>query len=105
MEEWVKDLAPEELPEPYRKLSGMIGMEPTLTLAELYQGTAVYFTKLDGVLQMVRNRRIKQEFDGGNHKDLARRYNLTETWIRQILADSGHDDRQTSLFEQQECAI
>lgn len=96
---WVKDITPELLPEPYRKLSEEIGIENVIILTEKFQGTSVYFPKLDGLLKSLRDRQIRDEYNGDNVKDLARKYGLTEVWIRSILAECPVESNQINLFE------
>lgn len=98
IDSWMKDIDPDMLPEPYRRLSKSLGVETAIKLAMEYQGTTVYFAKLDGFIKTIRNSRIREEFDGSNTSELAIKYNLTEVWIRQILADIMPDERQGSLF-------
>ena len=98
-EEWMDEVKVEDLPSCYREMVELIGFESTLKLANKFQGTGFYFHKLDSAIQEVRNKRIKAEFTGSNHKELARKYRLSEVWIRQILADQGVDENQLSLFE------
>jgi Mor family transcriptional regulator len=95
---WIDDITADMLPEPYRKLCGIIGIANIISLAELFQGTTVYFPKLDGIIKMIRNSKIREEFDGGNVTELAIKYNLTEVWVRQILQDMIPDDNQGTLF-------
>ncbi|HWP96430.1 MAG TPA: Mor transcription activator family protein [Syntrophomonadaceae bacterium] len=98
-QEWVKEIQSELLPEPYRKLSEEIGVENVLVLAEEFQGTSVYFPKLDGLLKSLRDHRIRDEYNGHNGKDLARKYGLTEVWIRSILNECPVESSQMNLFE------
>lgn len=90
MQEWLKDLAAEmtieSLPESYQDLAQIIGIEATLQLSEYLGGTRFYFRKIDGLLMDKRDERIRKDFTGFNHGELARRYGLTETRIRDILA-------------------
>ena len=34
----------------------------------------------------LRDKKIRQEFDGSNHKTLAKKYGVTEAWCRKIIA-------------------
>ena len=34
---------------------------------------------------------LKEEFDGSNYKELALKYGLTETWIRNIVLDKAKE--------------
>lgn len=85
--EWMNEIDSTDLPQPYRDLAYLIGMENTLKVADKFSGTAIYFPKLDAVLRKVRDGKIKEEFRGDNYKELARKYGLTEVWVRQILAE------------------
>ncbi len=98
LQPWISEVTPEMLPEPYRKLCGLIGILNIIKLAEVFQGTTVYFPKLDGTLKTIRNSQIREEFDGGNVTELAIKYSLTEVWIRQILQDLIPDSDQGVLF-------
>ena len=98
-QDWVKEIQAELLPEPYRKLSEEIGIENVIVLADEFQGTSVYFPKLDGLLKSLRDHRIRDEYTGNNVKDLARKYGLTEVWIRSILQENPVESNKINLFE------
>jgi Mor family transcriptional regulator len=99
-EPWIKEIAAEmtadALPDEYQHIAGIIGVEATLNLSEYLGGTRFYFRKLDGLLMDKRDERIKKEFTGFNHIELARKYKLTETRIRDILRGKS---QQTDLFK------
>lgn len=99
VEEWMREISSDILPEPYKRISSLIGLENTLILANEFQGMNVYFAKLDSTIKSVRDRRIREEYNGNNMKDLARRFGLTETWIRQILSENPVESNQINLFE------
>ena len=96
-EEWTRELQPEDLPQPYRRIASLIGMEATLTLARDYAGAAIYFPKLDSALRAIRDRRIRAEYTPYNVRKLAHRYNLTDDWVRKI-AREGQSDGQMDIF-------
>lgn len=93
MEIWSKNLKPEELPEPYKEMAKNIGIENTLKLVDLYQGAAIYFPKIEKVLIKIRDKNIRKEFNGGNYKELAIKYGLTERWIREIVSSNVLDNQ------------
>jgi Mor family transcriptional regulator len=97
--EWYEEINPDELPEPYKDMAKVIGMKHTIDLAKMYQGTGFYLPKLDSVLNRIRDKKIKSEFNGGNYKELAIRYGLTERWVRQIVDTSEVIDNQLNLFD------
>ena len=94
---WINDITLEQLPQPYETIAREIGVANTLKLASMYQGTGFYFPRLDGVLSEMRNKRIREEFNGSNHKELARKYELTERWIYEIVTQNV-DENQISFF-------
>lgn len=96
-EEWLKEINSDMLPNPYSEISKMIGLDNTLKLVEKYQGTAIYLPKLDITLRKIRDKKIKDEFNGSNHRELAHKYGLTEVWIRQIIAEPEPD--QMNIFD------
>lgn len=96
---WINELKPEELPEPYCTIMTNVGIENTLKIIELYQGTGVYFPKVESMLNKIRDRNIRREFNGGNYKELAIKYGLTERWIREIV-HANMLENQTTLFDQ-----
>lgn len=81
------DIQFEDLPEPYDMLAEKFGISVALEMAKLFSGERVYFLKYEAVERPLRNKKIKSEFNGYNFKELARRYNMTEMGIRQIVAD------------------
>ena len=83
--ELLRDIRIEELPEPYCAIAELIGIEAALKLAETFGGTSLYFAKLDTLLAIKKYEKIKTEFTGFNHRDLAIKYNYSESRIRQIL--------------------
>ena len=53
---------------------------------------ALPFTlKIESLEKTVRDELIKEEFDGSNYKELALKYGLTETWIRNIVLDKAKE--------------
>jgi len=99
MNELSKGLKAEMLPEGlYRDIAEAIGPENFVKLAEIIGGATVYIPKADSLVRPVRDARIKGEFNGYNHLDLAKRYNVTERWVRQICGE-GNVEGQLSLLE------
>lgn len=96
------DVQLEDLTPEYREIAEVIGLASALALVESRGGEKIYVPKAEMVSRHARDRKIRSEFDGGNYRELARRYHLTETWVRQIVAatSTGVDviDRQLKLF-------
>ena len=82
---WLKQIRPDDLPEVYQEMAAVIGVEATVTLAQNFAGTSVYFPKLERALLSLRNAAIQREFDGANVKLLSRRWNLSARHVRHIV--------------------
>lgn len=99
MNELAKDLKIEMFPEGmYKDIAEAIGPESFYRLAEVVGGATIYIPKPDSLTRPVRDARIKEEFNGYNHLELAKKYGVTERWVRQICGD-GHLEGQISMSE------
>ena len=67
-------------------------------LTELNGGSTIYLQKPESVLRPVRDAHIKAEFNGYNHPELARKYGVTERWVRQLCGE-GKLEGQMSLLD------
>lgn len=94
-----------DLDEEQKKIAALIGMDEFRSLVRAFNGTSIYIPKIESMEKTVRDRRIKAEFDGGNYRELALKYGLTETWIRNIVVEKVKELRsrqiegQMSLFD------
>lgn len=99
MNEFINELTPDMIPEGImREIAEKIGIENFIKLAELIGGTTFYLPKADAILRPIRDQKIKQDFNGYNHIDLAKKYNLSERWIRNICGE-GFTEGQITLFD------
>lgn len=83
--------------ELYTQIAEAIGIENFYKLAETVGGETVYIPKPESLVRPVRDARIKAEFNGYNHAALAKRYDVTVRWVRQLCGD-GHPEGQLDLF-------
>lgn len=98
MEDLSKSLTLEMLSaELYKQIAEAIGTDNFYKLAEVVGGTTIYIPKPDSLTRPVRDARIKEEFNGYNHLELARKYGVTERWVRQ-LCGPGQTEGQLDLF-------
>lgn len=81
------NLTLDDLDADQRELAECVGIEAYKNLVQTYAGSYVYVCKEDTITSELRNRIIKQEFNGYNYLELARTYNLSERTIRNIVAD------------------
>lgn len=97
MDDLSKDLTLEMLPETYQQIAEAIGTENFYKLAEVIGGATVYIPKPESLVRPIRDGRIKEEFNGYNHPLLAKKYGVTERWVRQLCGD-GHTEGQLDIF-------
>lgn len=81
----MKELTLNELDEKNNEIAKIIGIDNLLLLCEYFGGTRLYINKLDHVTAILRNRKIKEEYNGYNSQQMVRKYNLTENQIQRIL--------------------
>lgn len=82
---WINSSHLSKFPQEYQLVAEVIGFDSMLKLAESYQGQGIYFPRLNKVFQSIRDELIMQEFTGGNHRELAAKYGVTERWVYQII--------------------
>ena len=99
MDELSKDLTLEMLPEGlYKEIAEAIGIGNFYKLAEVVGGATVYIPKPESVTRPVRDARIKAEFNGYNHPELAQKYGVSVRWVR-LLCGAGRMEGQMDLEE------
>jgi Uncharacterized conserved protein len=90
------------IPDRYRPIAELIGVENLIKLAEYSKGDALYIPSSDYFLRPIRDQRIREEYRGSNSHLLARKYNLSERRIREICEGlrppPERDDNQLDLF-------
>lgn len=79
----------EDLPATFREIAEEIGLSAAWRLMQIRGGEKIYIPKTDCIDAAVRNKAIRAEFNGANIRELARKYGLTETWVREILTGAG----------------
>lgn len=98
-----KELTMEMIPERYRHVAELIGVDNLLKLAEYVHGDEFYIPAPAFFLRPVRDQKIRNEYNGRNHHELAKKYGLNERTIREICEglkpEPEVDDRQLTLFD------
>lgn len=95
---WAKDVQLEDLQNPtIRDLAEIVGVEAAMEIVATYSGMVIYIPKLDSVYRVMRDRKIREEYDGYNTRQLAKRYDVSESWVRRVVG--GRVDGQMDLFE------
>jgi Mor family transcriptional regulator len=102
IKELLDDIKEEDIPVKGfgRFLAQNLGMEKFIELVSAAGGLTIYIPKADMLSQNARDRRIIKEFNGSNYKDLALKYNLSESWVRQVIQHDRDVKIQGKLFDE-----
>lgn len=84
----LENLKIEDLPDSYKDVAEEIGIDSLKKLVKLLGGNSLYIPKEVSLTRPIRDRIIKEDFNG-DYKILSRRYNISQSQIRNIL------DKQT----------
>lgn len=85
MKELMEDTGMSDIPDRYKEVVSIVGIENYIALSDYAKGDELYFPKVESILAPARNRRIRKEYNGYNAKELADRYNLTLPQILNII--------------------
>lgn len=78
----------EDMTEEQKMLIDTIGADRFMDLVRVYGGSYVYIPKNDNIVRSIRNRNIRNDFNGHNFKELAAKYGLTVARIRSIIKET-----------------
>lgn len=78
-----------DLNEECQQLIELVGLDVFKKLVREHNGRSIYIPRRKNIESSLRNKKIIRDFDGGNYKELAGKYDLTETWIREIVKKAG----------------
>lgn len=74
-----------DIPEEYRDIAEVLGLDAFLTLVRLCGGQSLYIPKPESLEREGRDREIRARFNGGNYRALAAQFHLSERQIRKIV--------------------
>ena len=77
----------EDLQEQHRNYAEIIGIDKLLELAKMYGGTQIYIPKPEELLKNRKSKAISEEFDGTNIKQLAKKYQVSESTVYRLVRD------------------
>ena len=92
------EIAPEDLPPQWKELAESLGLAKLLQLCKLYGGTSLYIPKYENLIAPAKRRAVGKLFNGRNHKELARRFELSERSIYEIASELNWRKNQINLF-------
>lgn len=85
-EEWTNELVPSMMPDGLCKaIAQEIGTDNLLKLSILIGGSTFYLPKRESILRPIRDIKIREEYNGYNTEELARKYNVSERWVCEII--------------------
>ena len=81
----LRSVSMDDVPEEWRDFAEFAGLDVFLELCRFMSGESVYVPKIESVERAGRDREIRARFDGGNYKQLAKLFRLSERQIRKII--------------------
>lgn len=72
--------------EAYQEFAEAVGIKNFLVLCKQYGGTSVYLPKLDTITRPARDELICKEYNRVNCRELAQKYGLSQSQIRNIVS-------------------
>lgn len=94
----VKDIA--LLPEPIYTMAQIVGLDKALELAKQFSGESLYIPKYESVMRQFVIRDIISDFNGYNYKYLAKKYNLSERYVRTLCSEFANEKRHAPSKDQ-----
>lgn len=98
-QDWIKEITIADVPKSFHGLVEAIGIEATYQLAVAYPGMGIYVPKPEALVEKKRNEMICRDVRIIGYRETARKYNLTEVWIRQIADHKKDDLTQIPMFD------
>lgn len=85
MNELEKQVIYEDLPESGKAIADVIGLKGFMNFSALSTGEKFYIPTTDYLLSKVRNQAIKEEFNGENQTELAKKYGIGKLYVENIV--------------------
>ena len=83
----LKELRVEDLQEQHQEFAEVLGMDNLLRLSERFGVTSIYVPQKRELIKLKIFGLIRQEYDGTNIKELAKKYGLSESTVYNVLRD------------------
>lgn len=87
MQDFLDCLQYEDLDENDQDLVDCIGLDNFKNLVRTFGGSSINIKISKNIALDYRNKQICSEFDGGNYKQLARKYNLSKASVYRIIRE------------------
>jgi len=96
-DKWIDEVSDDLIPEVHKPIVEVIGIRKFIELCEALGGTQAYIPKSDTIVRPIRDRLIREEFNGANYQELAIKYNLSDRWVRAIINPNEVDGQMNML--------
>lgn len=74
-----------DLSEKQREIAELIGIDNYIKLSKRFGGEdSIYIQKYSELVKSIRNNEIRTKYNGHNIPELAKKYNLSERYIRKL---------------------
>ncbi len=90
----------ESISELFAQVIDEIGLDNALKIARIAGGGNLYVPMAETIERPMRDMRIQNEFNGYNYRELALKYNKSESTIREIVRDVADKKRQHPISGQ-----
>ncbi len=81
----MENLKLDDLSGEQKELAQELGIDIYLKLVEKFGGCHIYVAKIDKIMAAIRDNTLRKEFNGYNYRYLAKKYDLTERRVREIV--------------------
>ncbi len=95
----LKHLQLEHLEGDQKQLAETVGIEAYRKIVSLYAGSVLYVPTVDRLTKKVRDCLIRDDYNGYNHRALARKYGVSEQWIRTIIGEGLTTNGHISMID------
>ncbi|WP_042274466.1 Mor transcription activator family protein [Faecalimicrobium dakarense] len=75
----------DDFPDGIADFVDVVGVDVCMEIVDYCGGGMIYFPSKRSVIRNARNRVIKSEFNGGNFRELANRFEISEMQVRNIV--------------------
>jgi Mor family transcriptional regulator len=82
----LEELTLDDIPKTHKDIAENIGIDAFKKLVELLGGSSLYIPKEASLTRPIRNRVIREKFNG-DYRVLARKYDISEAQVRNIIGD------------------
>lgn len=86
-ERMLKEMMIDDLAEKHQLLAQTVGMDGMRNLVKNFGGGQIYIPKTDDLLREMKVRAIRKEFNGMNVKQIANKYNVSESFVYKVIRD------------------